>query len=283
MLPAAEAVAALGLPVIGDDNPGATAASGPPRGESESQPPAGQQSLAGRQAEAGSETSPFVLGESLPSVPARIVKKIEKGEYVDMVELLRDNAELERRRGERELAPGESRRPRREVPDLLSWIQCFSAYAGIVARQHPEKTRELFAYMAMVVREARRCGGGGWHEYDAMFRQLAATTATCDWSSSTHLYTRCRFWPRAVVGGCAPTAWSPTTWLRRVLWPRRSQGGQSRLLHPRGVRGSPRAGSQTRSASLGTKGSAISLIAGTGMRACVAKATIAAGSAGVHL
>ena len=144
MLPAAEAVAALGLPVIGDDNPGATAASGPPRGksESESQPPAGQQPLAGRQAEAGSETSPFVLGESLPSVPVRIVKKIEKGEYVDMAELLRDNAELERRRGERELAPGESRRPRREVPDL-SWIQCFSAYAGIVARQHPEKTRAV--------------------------------------------------------------------------------------------------------------------------------------------
>ena len=100
MLPAAEAVAALGLPVIGDDNPGATAASAPPRGESESesQLPAGQQPLAGRQAEVGSETSPFVLGESLPSVPARIVKKIEKGEYMDMAEFLRDNAELERRR-----------------------------------------------------------------------------------------------------------------------------------------------------------------------------------------
>ena len=106
-----------------------------------------------------------------------------------MAELLRDNAELERRRGERELAPGESRRPRREVPDLLSWIQCFSSYAGIVARQHPEKTRELFAYVVMVVREARRCGGGGWREYDAMFRQLAATTATCDWSKlNTSIY-----------------------------------------------------------------------------------------------
>ena len=74
------------------------------------------------------------------------------------------------------------------MPDLLSWIQCFSAYAGIVERQHPEKTRELFAYMAMVVREARR-GGGGWREYGAMFRQLAATTATCDWSKlSTSIY-----------------------------------------------------------------------------------------------
>ncbi len=41
---------------------------------------------------------PFVLGEALPVVPAKMVKRILKGEFVDMAELLKDNVEAERRR-----------------------------------------------------------------------------------------------------------------------------------------------------------------------------------------
>ena len=155
-------VEALGLPVIGDESPHVAGESGRPPVGSELRSSGGQQPVMPQPEDtASSETTPFVLGEGLPIVPARPVRKIEKGEYVDMAELLRDNAEAERRRVDRELAPGETRRPCRKVPDLLSWIQCFSSYAGIVARQQLGKTRELFAYMAMVVREARRCGGGG--------------------------------------------------------------------------------------------------------------------------
>ena len=41
---------------------------------------------------------PFVLNEALPVVPAKLVKKILKGEFIDMCELLKDNIEAERRR-----------------------------------------------------------------------------------------------------------------------------------------------------------------------------------------
>ncbi len=41
------------------------------------------------------EGRPFLQSEALPAVPARLVKKILKGEYVDMAELLRDNVEAE--------------------------------------------------------------------------------------------------------------------------------------------------------------------------------------------
>ena len=44
------------------------------------------------------EEKPFMLGESLPVVPAKLVKKIKKGEFLDMSELLKDNVEAERRR-----------------------------------------------------------------------------------------------------------------------------------------------------------------------------------------
>ena len=68
---------------------------------------------------------PFILSESLPVVPAKLVKRILKGVFVDMVELLKDNMEVERRRA---LAEGESRQghlqrtTRREVLDMLSWL-----------------------------------------------------------------------------------------------------------------------------------------------------------------
>ena len=44
------------------------------------------------------ESTPFILGESLPVVPAKLVKKILRGDFVDMADLLEDNLEAERRR-----------------------------------------------------------------------------------------------------------------------------------------------------------------------------------------
>ena len=64
----------------------------------------------------------FVLSDGLPPVPAKLVKKIVKGEFVDMAELLRDNLEADLRDA-RTLSSecGGARRTgmRREVPDLL--------------------------------------------------------------------------------------------------------------------------------------------------------------------
>ena len=103
------------------------------------------------------------MSEALPPVPARLVKKILMGDFVDMAELLHDNTEVERRRGQLEGATlhGQmsGRANRREVPDILSWVQCLAVYAAVVATQHPGKTRELLAYMALMISESRRCGG----------------------------------------------------------------------------------------------------------------------------
>ncbi len=52
---------------------------------------------------AGTKASPLVLGESLPAVPAKLVTKIQKGEYVDMAELLKDNMEIVAERTPRKL------------------------------------------------------------------------------------------------------------------------------------------------------------------------------------
>ena len=96
-----------------------------------------------------------------------------------MADLLCDNNKVDRRRA----AQGGSLQPvaklqRREIPDVLLWPQCFCSYIGIEAS--PERTKQLLAYLATVLCEARRCGGEEWQSYDVMFRQLAATDATMD-------------------------------------------------------------------------------------------------------
>ena len=102
-----------------------------------------------------------------------------------MADLLRDNLEADRRRSSLQGMPPSHPHPkplRREVPDILSWAQCFGVYIGIVAEKQPHRVRQLLAYQATVLREARRCGGLGWRGYDSMFRQLAATDDAIDWS-----------------------------------------------------------------------------------------------------
>ena len=52
----------------------------------------------GRLLQREGENNPFVLSEALPVVPAKLVRRIRRGEFVDMAELLKDNMEVERRR-----------------------------------------------------------------------------------------------------------------------------------------------------------------------------------------
>ena len=68
--------------------------------------------------------TPFIVGEGLPVVPAKIVAKIQRGEFLDMVDLLKDNIKAERRRnsvtGSAVAALLAGRPPRWAVLDLLS-------------------------------------------------------------------------------------------------------------------------------------------------------------------
>ena len=107
------------------------------------------------------------LGPDPGAAETKMVQRIlKKGEFVDMAKLLKDNFEAERRRFVAEGTGGIShftnRQSRREVPNILSWLHCFSLYAAVVTSKYPEKTKELLAYQATIIAEARRCGSRGW-------------------------------------------------------------------------------------------------------------------------
>ena len=122
-MPPGEDVVGLGLPVFHAE-PGGTGSAGPTTSAAMSMPESGGKADTPTKC----NISSFSLGEGLAPVPAKLVAKILKGDYVDMAELLRDNMEAERRRPRSqhmESAGTSGGGSRREVPDLFSWIQCF--------------------------------------------------------------------------------------------------------------------------------------------------------------
>ena len=180
-MPSREVLGALALRVARVDNSttGARATSGgAPEGEGALQGRTAPEKVVSN-ADWEEKAAPFVLWEGIPPVPAKLVARIWKGEYihVDMADLLRDNLEADRRRSGL-LTPSavlaQAKPIRREVPDILSWAQCFSVYIGVTAEKQPHTVKQLLAYQSTVLREARRCGGTGWRGYDSLFRQLAA-------------------------------------------------------------------------------------------------------------
>ena len=89
---------------------------------------------------------PFIIGEGVPAVPAKLVSKIKRGEYVDMAELLKDNIEMERHHGTSgsgSLCSAVSKPQCREVPVLLSWVQCYGTYACVLGTKFPHLTKKL--------------------------------------------------------------------------------------------------------------------------------------------
>lgn len=95
-----------------------------------------------------------------------------------MAKLLRD-IEAERRSGVQEVGSNTSKSTRREISDILSWIQCFGIYDSVTASKFPEHVQNRLAYRTTLVREASQCGGGGWLANATVFRQQAATDPHC--------------------------------------------------------------------------------------------------------
>jgi hypothetical protein len=183
-LPPLSSLAGLQLPKIGKNSTSGQKGA-PQTGDEKGEKAGASQTGEGKEVKATSSATdtlaPFTLGVGLPPVPGKLVQTIQRGDYVDMADLFRDNMELERRKASRESTLALGIQPsRREVPDLISWVQCFGVYAAVVTAKHPDRILQLLAYQTMVVREARRCGGRGWQSYDAMFRQQAAISPSID-------------------------------------------------------------------------------------------------------
>ena len=126
----------------------------------------------------------FKFTSATPPIPAKLVTKVRSLQYVDMAEFLPDNVGVLKSLDAAPLAQLlPATRPRlREIKSLLSWVTSFCTYTAILASSHPHLVESRLAYMALVIREARKNGGEGWRAYDQIFRQNAAMDPTADWA-----------------------------------------------------------------------------------------------------
>ena len=138
------------------------------------------------------KAEPFALAESLPIIPATLVDKIVKGQYVDLCDLLQDNILLAKRapigeRNDTDPGSGHTRRHKkreftRDEAGLLSWTQCFAVYTAIVCSQNPDRINDLLAYMVTMINEGRRFKFQGWLTYYEMFRQSVVKSKSTSWA-----------------------------------------------------------------------------------------------------
>ena len=144
--------------------------------------------------QAAPATATFFLGQAFPPVPPKLVKKIHALEFMDVADLLTDNLELLRETDGASPSANltTSKRRPHQVSNILSWVQCFTTYAAIVMEEHPQKARDLLAYLRLIVREAQTNENEGWREYDVAFRRYAAANPSLPWGQPLpSLYTTC--------------------------------------------------------------------------------------------
>ena len=123
------------------------------------------------------------MGAGLPPVSARMVTRIEAGEFIDMAELSLDKLGLTKRTLNDDQA--EPSKPRhRTVTNILEWTQCFTPYMAVICRKQPERMPDMLGYLILIIEANMEYEGEAWPGYDHRFRQRAASDHSTVWSQS---------------------------------------------------------------------------------------------------
>ena len=83
---------------------------------------------------------PILICNGLPPVPARLIKRVEDGMYIEMAELLPDHlSSVELNMSEQ---PSSTRSKLHEVTNIMDWIECFGMYIAIISRSAPHRVAD---------------------------------------------------------------------------------------------------------------------------------------------
>ena len=75
-----------------------------------------------------------------------------------------------------------AKQKRRQVTNILEWIQCFSIYVAVLTQKHPDRIQDLLGYQALIVEACMEYNSEAWLSYDRRFRQNAAATPGTVWA-----------------------------------------------------------------------------------------------------
>jgi len=121
----------------------------------------------------------MAIAPSISPVSAKLVKQIRAGGYFELALLL---TEIDEVAGGLPLE--DHQRPKtKHISTILEWLQCFTAYSGVIAADQPERALDLLGYQAVIVHARMRHEERGWLNCDHRFRQSAAADPAKKWSS----------------------------------------------------------------------------------------------------
>ena len=119
---------------------------------------------------------------SLPPIPARLLKAIKAGSYLELGELLpealMDSFDRPAPKDGKEEGPAKSKWP---INSPLDWGLAFATYAAARVHYDPSQANQLITYSGIILRLAREVGGSTWLRYDRAFRQAAAVNPLLQW------------------------------------------------------------------------------------------------------
>ena len=128
------------------------------------------------------------IGEGLPPVPAKLVARIVRHEFVEMHELLPEFWHDQKDGGK----TTDKAKSKKRALDLTVWLQCFAVYVGVLGPRFPAEVPELMAYMISIVRASQEYEGAAWAAYDTAYRRQAAAQGRTGWSQiNPSLYAIC--------------------------------------------------------------------------------------------
>lgn len=115
-----------------------------------------------------------VVSRTLPPIPAKLVDRVWRKEYVEMDLFLPSKLGApEPTLGD--LVAGErKKREKRAINSVQEWVMCFNSYMAILLQKEPGRVKDLLAYSSLIVKASLDYEGEAWLSYDNFFRRQAA-------------------------------------------------------------------------------------------------------------
>ena len=103
---------------------------------------------------------PVLISGGVPPVPAKLVKWIQDGLFVEMVELLSETLSSPEYAVSEE--PAGQKQKLREVTNIVDWVQCFGVFIAIISRKEPNRITDPISYQNLIIQSSIYCQEGHW-------------------------------------------------------------------------------------------------------------------------
>jgi len=138
-----------------------------------------------------------VVAEGVPPVSCRLVEKIRKWEFINMADLLKENAGREPQfmvvNGQ--LVAVQSQMKSKAPLTILKWLQAFNIFMAVLLScedTSKEEAAGLAAHSFLIVQLSEDLQGPQWLHYDQNFREWAAAKGLRKWGElNLTIYGRC--------------------------------------------------------------------------------------------